>query len=172
MKIISSSILLLFILTSALFDGCHNDESPAECIISECNEWAYSIVNKDTCNLIGVNGEPVHPDSIQITYQTGEIIPFRTRYQEFNDWWTFTFLYQDGLRRCDLYNTDSTFNMRFFIYLGNSDMDTLDIRIAPCRDFEQMSYNESAENWINPAIQNTFICNRNPNSIGSFLLRK
>lgn len=165
-------ILISAILSLVLLTDCNREEPPAECIISECNPWSYSIVEKGTdCNLMGRNGEPIHPDSIRVTYQTGEGIPHRLEF--FGDWPRFSFLYQDALRRCDLFNTDSTFNMRFYIYLGNNDTDTLDIQIAPCRDFDQMAYNGSTENWFNVGTATNNVCGRIPTlSLGSFLLRK
>lgn len=165
--------LVMTLLSSfILLESCNPEEEPEGCFNSKCESWAYTIVDSSNCSLMDTMGSLIHPDSIRIKYQNGKRIPHSTFYQDWNDWWTFDFLYQDALERCDLYNTDSTFTMRFYIYLGNQDTDTLDIRIAPCRDHDTMLYNGLETNVFNPSSSLDLICGRNPNSTSSFLLRK
>jgi len=135
-------VLYSFFVVITLLMACNPDDTKPGCVTSECNTSGYAIVDNVTNeNLVGRNGKAYHPDSINIFNEDWEEISFKNEYFDFADWWEFSFNYHDELMRCDLHNTDSTFSITYYFYLNQSDADTLDIRIAPCRDFDAMFYN-------------------------------
>jgi len=136
-------VLYSFFVVITLLMACNPDDTREGCVTSECRNWSFAIVDAETNeNLVGRTEKPFHPDSIDIFYKAnGERIFFKRRFRDFADWWEFSFNYHDELMRCDLHKTDSTFLITYYFYLNQSDTDTLDIRIAPCRDFDAMFYN-------------------------------
>ena len=142
------------------------DEPPQGCFDSTCETYSYSFVDANTNeNLMGTDGQPFHPDSIAIFTDKWEEIRVIPGYQESIDWWTVRFSYYDALRRCDLHETDSTFDLKFYFYLNKDDFDTLTITFAPCLDFAAIFYNEydltPVEN--EPVKNSSFYCPKNLN---------
>jgi hypothetical protein len=160
-------ILTLFALLFLI--NCSPDETPPECRENEeCHGWAYAFVNKDTDqNLVGYD-RSINPDSVIFISDEGDTMNIKPNYRAFADWWEFDFRYQDELERCDLHNTDSTYTLRYYIYLSQFDSDTLDIRIAPCRNFDAIFFNGNPN--IDPPTE--LIGDLNPAGLSSFFLRK
>lgn len=137
--ILSLSFLLLLVLIS-----CGPDEEPIDCVNTNCSSFSYAFIDKDTFeNLVGREPGQFNPDSIYFLTDEGDTMPRNVNYRSFSDWWEVSFLYQDELMRCDLFETDSTFTLTYYIHLGTRDVDTLDIRIAPCRDPDAVFFNGS-----------------------------
>lgn len=162
MKYVVAFTLLILLI------NCNSDQEPEDCRISECGSWAYAIVNAETNhNLVGYD-RMFNPDEVTFLDEQGEEIYFKTRYKDWADWWEFSFNYHDLVRRCDLHNTDSTFIIRIFVQLNEEDTDTLDHRIAPCRDFDAVLYNGN-EDIKSPTESFDGL---NPAGLSSFFLRK
>jgi len=161
--------VLPIISLCVLLMHCNPDE-PKNCLISECQNWSYAIVDWDTNeNMVGYDRK-FDPDKVTFLDEDQNKIFFNKRYSEWADWWEFSFNYHDLLQRCDLHNTDSTIIIRIFVQLDEQDTDTLDTHIAPCRDFDDMFYNGS--NNFHTPTEPIGEGQLNPNGLSSFHLRK
>ncbi len=107
-----------------------------------CNSFSFSIVNKDTYeNLVGTNGQLIHPDSIVITNTRGNVMDEKPLGLS-DGWYTiesfspFEELY--CFNQCKL---DSAFTRTYFVYLGNGDTDTMEVYFPAHSEKEEVFYN-------------------------------
>jgi len=122
---------LILLLTSILI-SC---SEPEEKINSDCygenspcpQGFSLTIVKKGTFeNLIGLDSQLIHPDSIIILNM--DSIQMYKRVHDFADWWVIDGFtpYQElhCFNQCTL---DSAFSRFYYIYIGNEDWDTLEV---------------------------------------------
>lgn len=138
MKIILTfvSILLFTILivpAPLLLTSCGPDDSAdATCIgvDAPCEGFSWSFVDPDTYeNLMGTDGQLIHPDTVVILNLTQDTMFHRPHYSQFSKWWSISFSpgpYQElnCFNQCVL---DSAFSRFYYVYVGNQDWDTLEV---------------------------------------------
>lgn len=121
----------------------------------DCRGFSISIVDAETNeNLVGKNGEPIHPDSIIIYNTRGDEMPIDIRKHEpahlENGWYTIDrFSPFDELYCFNMCTNDSSFTRTYYMYLGNGDMDTIEAYFPARTNPYKVLYNGSFENALN-----------------------
>ena len=128
-----------------LLISCKPETNEGECEFIpriNCSTFTFSFIDPDSYeNLMGVDGQPIHPDSIVITNSRRD-----TMYHEifaFSDGWytvqNFS-VFQEitCFNQCQL---DSAFTRTYHVYIGNGDTDTLEVHFPVRSDNYTTYYN-------------------------------
>ncbi|MBR09561.1 MAG: hypothetical protein CMP48_17985 [Rickettsiales bacterium] len=141
-----------------LLISCKPETNEGECEFIpriNCSTFTFSFIDPDSYeNLMGVDGQPIHPDSIVITNSRRD-----TMYHEifaFSDGWytvqNFS-VFQEitCFNQCQL---DSAFTRTYHVYIGNGDTDTLEVHFPVRSDNYTTYYNEVSGELPNDIPEN------------------
>ncbi len=124
------SLLATLALSLIIIISCEPDEEEkGECDTSDsCLSTSFSFVDPDNYkNLMGYDGQPIHPDSIAITNSRGDTMSHKT-YQMVDGWVELS--YFNPFQEITCFNQcllDSAFTRTYYVYIGNDDLDTLEV---------------------------------------------
>lgn len=128
------STVFLSVLFTVLLPqtSCNRDKGWEE---SNLGNVSFEIVSSDYERIVGREGKPYHPDTIQVYNQAWEVKPLRKRYhdQPGQESWVFGLNYLEGKvpADTDFQNLDKT----FYLYLNQHDVDTMRIVGRPDKVF-------------------------------------
>lgn len=146
MKLTKEIFLLTIIILITLAISCREDVKTSEdCGFDPrgiCPSFSFSFVDPDTYeNLMGVDGQPIHPDSIVITHtrkdtMNHEIFVSVDGWHSVYRFWVFEEI--SCFNQCLL---DSAFTRTYYVYLGNDDTDTMEVYFPERSDHFTTFYN-------------------------------
>ena len=145
------SLNMLFLLScdgkSVIVDenGCEYDP------VNSCAGFSFSIVDAGSYeNLVGKDGQQIHPDSIIITNTRRDTMPRYFPWQLSDGWWIIAEL--DPFTEITCFNqcqSDSAFTRTYYMYLGNGDTDTVDVFFPEMAQGPEVFFNGTTGNLPN-----------------------
>jgi hypothetical protein len=138
-----------FILVLAVLQSCWFEETPVkdeECQATPsevCTGFSWSFVDADTYqNIMCPDSCLIHPDSVFVLNTRGDTMPSRPSFLELANWWTINrFDPYDELSCFNPCVNDSAFSRFYFVYVGNLDFDTMEVRWTPNQSYYDVFYN-------------------------------
>ena len=130
---LTKEILFFSIITIiTLIISCNADvKTYGDCEFDQqksCEGFSFSFVNADTYeNLMGKNGQLIHPDSIVIT-NTRNNQMYHEPYKYSDGWYIIEWF--NPFQEIKCFNqciSDSAFTRTYYVYIGNEDVDTMDV---------------------------------------------
>ncbi len=132
MKLSREILLLTITFTISHLLSCDNNvKTYGDCEFvpqESCEGFGFSFVNADTYeNLMGTDGQLIHPDSVVITNTRNDQMyhnPFK-----YTDGW-YIIEWFNPFQEIKCFNqciSDSAFTRTYYIYIGNGDTDTMEV---------------------------------------------
>ena len=143
-----------FILILAVLQSCWFEESPVlndECIGSAgdiCSGFSWSFVEPATYeNIMCPDSCRIYPDSVFVLNTRGDTMPLTPFFWRGADWWSIeNFSPYDELRCFNECLNDSAFSRFYYVYVGNLDFDTMEVRWTPNQSYYEVFFNDKNAN--------------------------
>ena len=138
-----------FILVLAVLQSCWFEESPVkdeECQATPtevCTGFSWSFVEPGTYeNIMCPDSCLIQPDSVFVLNMRGDTMPSSPLYLRADNWWSIeNFSPYDELSCFNPCVNDSAFSLFYYIYTGNLDFDTMEVRWIPNQSYYEVFFN-------------------------------
>lgn len=149
-KLLPFILWLVFVAPASMLNSCGplfpEDETDTTCLFAgePCEGFSWSFIKKGTYeNIMGKDGQIVHPDSVYVLNMAKERMSSDAQQQSDGYWLITNFSPFEEMNCFNMCLVDSAFSRYYYVYVGNNDWDTMEVHfpITKYALYQEVFYN-------------------------------